>query len=403
MNVGQTNPIAIIGGGPAGMAAALAFIKTGREVKIYERYREARPAGVILNLWPPPIRALGEMGVDMTDLGASCHSTFRNASGHVRADVTLPQDVIDNYGGFMGLLRPELYRRMLAALPEGTIQFNRSVSRITDHGGEVELEFEDGTIVTTPLVLGADGIDSIVRKTQWGDSPKRLHNLQVLGGYTLDEVPAAEKGEAVVAHGSQTQASYTSIRAHGNDGFQWWTTEPWTDDAEAPDDFKAHALGNAQEFGSPMTDLIEATPPENLQRWMIRDRVPLEAWSKGRVTLSGDAAHPTSPYAAYGAGMAISDGYFLAKILRTVDLADTGAVTAALASYDALRIPHTTAQVEQAFMLGQQFHHTPPEGRAQRDALLDETPFLQELVGDKSPGEIIAQLTEMGEDVLAPA
>ena len=86
-----------------------------------ERYKEARPAGNILNLWPPPIKALGLMGVDVTDFGAPCQSEFRNSKGKVRAVVRLPQDVVDSYGGgFIGLLRPELYERLLDALPPGT-------------------------------------------------------------------------------------------------------------------------------------------------------------------------------------------------------------------------------------------------------------------------------------------
>ncbi len=64
-----------------------------------------------------------------TDLGAPCQSEFRNASGKVRAVVRLPQDVVDAYGGgFIGLLRPELYERLLAALPPGTLQVNQEVT-----------------------------------------------------------------------------------------------------------------------------------------------------------------------------------------------------------------------------------------------------------------------------------
>lgn len=400
----EENPIAIIGGGPAGMAAALALLKTGRQVRIYERYREARPAGVILNLWPPPIRALQEMGVDVEDLGAPCRGTFHNAEGHLRAAYRLPQEVVDKYGGgFIGLLRPDLYRRMIAAIPDGVFEFNRSVSKITDIGGSVELEFEDGATSTTPLVIGADGIDSFVRKTLWGDAPKRAHNLQVFGGYTLEDIPNAIRNEMVISHGAEIQASYSQIRTQGRDGFQWWTTEPWEDQAPPPEDIKAHALEVASEVKSAVSDVIRATPMENFQRWMIRDRAPLTEWSKGRVTLTGDAAHPTSPYAAYGAGMAIGDGYFLAKILRDVDLSDNAAVASALQMFDSVRIPHTTVVVESAYQQGMQFHHTPEAERAERDRILDETDFLQDLVGDRLVAEIIAQLDEMGADVLAPS
>lgn len=397
-------PIVVLGAGPAGMASALALHTAGHPVVILERYREARPAGNILNLWPPPIKALGLMGVDVDDLGAPCHSTFRNAKGKVRADVQIPQDVVARYGGgFIGMLRPDLYRRMLAAIPEGMLQVNQEVTGIRDLGDRVELTLRDGSTVSTPLLVGADGIDSMVRTHLWGASPKREHRLHIIGGFTFDDVPGAEKGEAIIAHTRTVQGSYTSIRSDGRDGFQWWTLEACDPDAPAPTDLREHARRLAEGFGQPLTGLIDATTDDHVQRWVIRDRTPLKQWSKGRITLAGDAAHATSPYAAYGAGMSIGDGYFLAQLLADVDVADTAAVAAALAQYDAKRIPHTTMQVQQAYILGRAFHHAPAFLRPLRDAILDGTPMLQKQIGERSPAEIVAQLDEMGDGIRVPA
>ena len=115
-------------------------------------------------------------------------------------------------------------------------------------------------------------------------------------------------------------------------------------------------------------------------------------WSKGRATLVGDAAHPTSPYAAYGAGMSIEDGYFLGRALRGVDLTDRAAVQRALQSYEEPRKPHTARQVQMAFVLGKIFHHAPAPLRPIRDFVFDHTPFLQKMAGDSHPREINKQL-----------
>jgi 2-polyprenyl-6-methoxyphenol hydroxylase-like FAD-dependent oxidoreductase len=134
-----------------------------------------------------------------------------------------------------------------------------------------------------------------------------------------------------------------------------------------------------------------------VQRWVLRDRKKLPQWSKGRATLVGDAAHPTSPYAAYGAGMATEDGYFLGRRLAGVDLSDYAAVREALDAFETPRKPHTARQVQQAYILGKVFHHAPRPLQGIRDAILDRTPFLQKVVGESSPGEIVAQIAAIDE------
>lgn len=396
----STEPIAVLGGGPAGMAAALSLHTAGHDVVVYERYPQARPAGNILNLWPPPIKALRAMGVDTTDLGAGCHTSFRNASGRIRADVRIPDEVVAEYGGgFIGMLRPDLYSRMLDAMPEGMLRTNRHVTGIDDRGDHVSLTFSDGETVRTPLLIGADGIDSSVRRHLWGEEPKRPHNLHIIGGFTFDESVPTERNEVVLVHNRAVQGTYTSIRSQGRSGHQWWVLEAWPDDRPAPSDLHAHTRSLARGFPAPLPALVDATPQDNLQRWPIRDRRPLKRWSRGRITLSGDAAHATSPYAAYGAGMSICDGYFLGRLLAGTDLADTPAVESALAEYDRVRIPHTTEQVNAAYALGKLFHHCPRPLRGLRDVVLDHTPLLQKQVGERNPREIVAQLDEMSDGI----
>jgi 2-polyprenyl-6-methoxyphenol hydroxylase-like FAD-dependent oxidoreductase len=350
------------------------------------------------------VKALREMGVDMTGLGAANHSTFQNAKGHVRADVQIPDHVVQEFGGgFIGLLRPDLYRRMVAALPDGMLRTGQEVVGIEDRGADVLLTLKSGEQVTTPLLIGADGIDSMVRRHLWGDSPKRDHRLHIIGGYTFDPVQEAQWGELPLIHTRTVQGTYSSITSDGRNGYQWWVLEAWDPTKPAPVDLLEHARKLAAAFPGALPKLVAATTADHVQRWPIRDRKPLKQWSKGRITLAGDAAHATSPYAAYGAGMSISDGYFLGQRLLGVDLTDTAAVTAALQAYEKPRIPHTTMQVQQAFILGKVFHHAPAPLRPVRDFVLDHTPFLQKQVGERSPGEIIAQLEEMGAGIRTPA
>jgi 2-polyprenyl-6-methoxyphenol hydroxylase-like FAD-dependent oxidoreductase len=134
-----------------------------------------------------------------------------------------------------------------------------------------------------------------------------------------------------------------------------------------------------------------------VQRWVIRDRKPLKQWSQGRVTLVGDAAHPTSPYAAYGAGMATEDGYYLGRRLAGIDLTQHATVARALLDFEGPRRPHTARQSQTAYFLGQLFHHFPRPLAPVRDTIFDHTPFLQKVIGESTPGEILKQLDEIDE------
>jgi 6-hydroxynicotinate 3-monooxygenase len=385
---------AIVGAGPGGMATALALHRTGWDVRIYERYGEIKAAGNILNLWPPPQKVLRLLGVDTEDLGAPANATFRRADGRLRATVNLPDEVIEEFGGgFIGLLRWGLYQRMIDALPEGVLELGRELTRFEDRGDLVVVHFADGSDAEADLVVGADGLKSEVRRQLWGDQPIREQKLHLIGGYVFLDGPPPN--DTVVMHNRTTQGSYSAIRHEGRWGYEWWVLEAFDPRVPFADDLSEFAARRAARFAEPLPSLVAETPREHLQHWEIRDRKPLGQWSKGRVTLVGDAAHPTSPYAAYGAGMSIEDGYFLAAELERIDVADTAAVRRALQAYEDRRKPHTKRVTEQAFMTGFMFHRLPAPLRPLRDLVFDHTPLLQKVIGDQTPAHILRQLAEI--------
>ena len=398
------DPIVVLGGGPAGMAAALALHTVGQPVVILERYREARPAGNILNLWPPPLKALREIGVDTTDIGAPNHTTFQNARGHIRADVRIPQHVLDEYGGgFIGLLRPDLYRRMLAALPEGMLRTGQEVLGIEDRGADVLLTLRSGETVRTPLLVGADGIDSIVRTHLWGASPKRDHKLHIIGGYTFASVPEAVWGELPLIHTSTVRAPTRRSGARAGTGTSGGCSRPGiprrrpprtcsSTPGGSPPRSRGAARARRRDRAGARAALADPRPrapeavvegPHHPRRGRRPRHVALRRLRRRDVDQRRVLPRPARS--------------------RGVDLADTAAVVAALQAYETPRIPHTTAQVQQAYVLGRVFHHAPAPLRPLRDYVLDHTPFLQKQVGERSPGEIIDQLAEMGQDIRTPA
>ena len=95
------------------------------------------------------------------------------------------------------------------------------------------------------------------------------------------------------------------------------------------------------DFESPVPEIVGATEPEHVFRWVVKYRDPLKTWAKGPATLLGDACHPTSSYAGYGAGMAIEDGFFLGRYLEDVDLSDPAQLAAGLRRYADQRVKYT--------------------------------------------------------------
>jgi 2-polyprenyl-6-methoxyphenol hydroxylase-like FAD-dependent oxidoreductase len=372
----------------------------GRQRQQRHEHRHAEADESLHGAQPTRRRALRLIGVEIDDLGAPAHATFRRADGRLRADVRLPDDVIAEYGGgFIGLLRPGLYKRMLDALPAGVLRTNHAMTAFEQHDDHVTVRFAAQEPVEVDVLVGADGISSAVRRGLWGEQPIRHQRLHLVGGYlfTSGDTPT----ETVVAHNRTTQASYSGIRHEGKPGYEWWVLEGVDPSKPFAEDLKAFALRRARGFAGPIASLIAQTPREHLQRWEIRDRKPLKQWSQGRVTLVGDAAHPTSPYAAYGAGMSIEDGYFLAAELATADPRDPTQVRRALQAYEDRRKPHTSKVSQQAYWTGRVFHHLPRPLQPLRDLIYDHTPLLQKIVGDDTPAHILRQLQEI--DAVEPA
>lgn len=374
--------VAIIGAGPGGLSAAIAFVQAGCEVRLFERAPQVTPLGGAVLLSLPVLMVLRSYGVNIEGLGAFARTEFRNARGKLRARLPFNKKAEEKAGipgWHYGMLRSAAVKRMMDVIPEGMIVPNHKLLRYEDRKDCVRLYFEDGQSYEADLLVGADGIRSTVAQQLFGD-PKLFHcGIQVwLGWAHCDNMP---EDVGYITHSSNVQASFFPINHEGRRAYEWWVVEPWNEGDQVKGTVPEHINRLLKGWCDPLPRLAAATDfNKNFFRWEIYNRLPLKRWSKGRVVCLGDAVHPVSPYAAYGMGMAIEDGFYLEKFLHGRNLSDLKALKAGFAQFEAQRVAYANHHTTFARKLGNMFHRTPWPMSALRDLIYDNTKLLEALI-----------------------
>ena len=378
----QRRRVAVVGAGPGGISAAIALHQAGHEVRLFERSPEVRPLGGAVLLSLPVLSILRSYGVDIDRLGAMAVTEFRDWKGRLRVRLPFNKQAEEKAGlpgWHYGMLRAEAIGRMLKTLPPELLYPNHRCTGFDETPDAVRVRFDNGTQWEADLLVGADGIRSVVSRQVFGD-PKLFHcGITVWLAWCHAEGIPRDVGW--ISHSPRVQASFFPILHHGQPAFEWWVVEPWKEGQRFDADMKRHVGRLIEGWSAPIPQLFEATDFErNAFRWEIYNRAPLSSWSRGRVSFVGDAVHPVSPYAAYGMGMAIEDGFWLARSLAGVDLAHAQQLAQGLARYDAQRVAYTNKQATMARRMGHLFHRTPWPLSALRDAVFNHTGFLERVL-----------------------
>lgn len=371
--------VAVIGAGPGGLSTALAFHRAGHHVRLFERQDAVRPLGGAVLLSLPVLSILRDMGVNIDQLGAYAVTEFRNHRGRLRTRLPFNARAEARAGlpgWHYGMLRSAALERMLDVIPPELIEPQKTFVRYEETRDAVQVHFEDGSQWEADLLVGADGIRSRVAEQTLGDLGLFHCGIQVWLAWCHCENLPPDVGW--ISHSRDVQASFFPILHEGQPACEWWVVEPWNEGQKPPQDVKTHLLRHLEGWADPLPRLAAATDFErHCFRWEVYNRPALNSWSRGRVSFVGDAVHPVSPYAAYGMGMAIEDGWWLAKSLEGVDLADAESLAQGLARYDRQRVVYTNKNAKVARYMGYLFHRTPWPLTVLRDAVFDHTPFLE--------------------------
>jgi salicylate hydroxylase len=368
--------IAIVGGGIGGLAAAAFLHRAGLAATVYEQAGELKEVGAGVVVAPNAARLLRALGV----LGAFAERAvpletgweFRRwRDGAVLSSEDLATKCERLYGERTYTAhRADLLDAVQRAVPAASVRLGKRCVALDADGPRPTLTFADGERVAADVVIGADGIHSMVRAALTAPAPPAYSGLCAFRAL----VPAA-RAPAFARRPAQTlwvgpghhlvhypisAGELVNLVAFAPAGD--YTTESWT--ATAP---IGELLAEFAGWDERLVSLIRAAGTPG--RWALLDRAPLTRWSSGAVTLLGDAAHPMFPFFGQGAAQAIEDGAALARCLA----ADPADPAAALRRYESLRIPRTT-RLQQVSHARAHVNHLPdgPEQRA-RDASFKDT------------------------------
>jgi salicylate hydroxylase len=370
--------IAIIGGGIGGLAAAAFLHRAGLPATVYEQAARLGEVGAGVVVAPNAARLLRALGVlDTLAQRAVPMETgweFRRwQDGTVLSSEDLDTRCESMYGERMWTAhRADLHDAIRAAVPDVSVRLGKRCVEIDRDGPRPALRFADGTAVEADVVVGADGIHSMVRAALTVPAPATYSGLSAFRALVpAEQAPAFARRPAHtlwlgpdhhLVHYPISAGKLVNLVAFAPAGD--YTIESWTATATV-EEFLAEFTG----WDERLTGLIRAAGTPG--RWALLDRAPLTRWTSGTVTLLGDAAHPMFPFFAQGAAQAIEDGAALARCLAEPRFADDPA--RALRRYESLRIPRTT-RLQEVSHARAHINHLPdgPEQRA-RDASFSDT------------------------------
>jgi len=370
------NKVAIVGGGIGGLTAALALLRHGIDVEVYEQAPELKELGAGLQISANGTRVLYALGlgsaIERVGVVVAGKEIRLWNSGQTWKLFDLGAVSVERYGfPYMMFHRGDLHGALVEAIAReksGTLHLDHKCTGVAQSADSVRIEFDNGEIAHAPIVIGADGVQSKIRTILFGaDRPEFTGIVAWRGLVPREKVPPGVKmdvgtnwigpGAHVVHYPVRGGALLNFVGLLERDD---WRVESWTVRGtidEFANDFRGwHADVQA------MIRCVDIP-----YKWALFARPPMPRWSKGRVTLLGDACHSMLPMLAQGAVMALEDGFVLARCLKT----DTADPVAALARYEAARRERANKVVQGSAENGKRFHNPELAHAAGADAYVN--------------------------------
>jgi salicylate hydroxylase len=335
--------IAIAGAGIGGLTAALALQRAGLAVRVYEQAPKLMQVGAGISLSPTAAHGLEHLGLGpiFRQLAYMPEQQFTRhySDGRMLMLANRGSSLMQRFGERYYLIhRADIHQALADAVRTNdadAIQLARPVKSVSRHEGGVEFELGDGTRASADALIAADGSRSVIRNQLFSPGPPQFTGYVAWRAlipmervqHIAIEPPSGiyiGPGHLVNVYPVQQGRTLNVVAFAERSG---WAEEGWSIRSTV-----AELLAEFHDWHADIRAILAAIPEESLFKWGLFDREPLEHWTRGHVTLLGDAAHPVLPFLGHGAVLAIEDGVVLGRAF-----AAASTVPEALSRYEAAR------------------------------------------------------------------
>ncbi len=313
--------IAIVGAGIGGLAAAAALRQVGIDVRLYEQAEAFERIGAGIQISPNSVRVLRKLGLGqhLTEMAYRPLSLINRDwnSGAVTLVRPLGDEAEAKYGAPHYVThRGDLHAALADLVPEEIIERGHELVDVRQSSDAVILSFASGARVEADLVIGADGVHSVVREALFGaEAPVFTGRVAYRTTFPSALLKGLEIDGCAKWWGPDRHIVIYYLNPR-EDEIYFVTSTP----AENEESDSWSTLGDMDElrlaykgFHPIVRSVLEACPKAH--KWALFERSPMPEWGRGRITLLGDSCHPMTPYMAQGAASAIEDAVILSRCL----------------------------------------------------------------------------------------
>jgi 2-polyprenyl-6-methoxyphenol hydroxylase-like FAD-dependent oxidoreductase len=379
--------VVVVGGGIGGLTTALALGRVA-DVTVCERAGELKEVGAGIVLASNAFRVLTGLGFGpaLSSFGTRIEvAQIRRWDNRLLSRI--PVGAVDREAGTetRAVHRADLQQALLSAVGEHRVRLGMRCVGFEEWSDGLAVHFDDGGVIEADVLVGADGINSTIRAQMIPTGAVRYAGYTVWRAVVRPDAASIGPGEATETWGRGARF----ISAGIGDGRVYWaaTANGPEGQSDSPGGGKAAVLRLVKGWHAPIEALVNATDEQRVFRTDAVDRAPLRRWTRGRVTLLGDAAHAMTPDLGQGACQAIEDALVLARCLAR------DPVPEALRRYEAIRRPRANSMVRGSRRMSVVARLEHPLLRFLRDQAMQHTPqwfMVRQLKAMMDPGTVAA-------------